>query len=92
MTHSEVQQIQGGGGHGEEKPMPMCPMASMCKGMAERPPSLVLMFLPGIIMILIGIFIILEPKILAWLIALMSILMGIMMIMMAGFFRRFTGK
>jgi uncharacterized membrane protein HdeD (DUF308 family) len=42
-------------------------------------------------MILIGILIILQPKILAWLIALLSIFMGIMMLMMASFIRRFTG-
>lgn len=92
MTDSDVQQSQRAGGHGEEKPMFTCPMASMCKGMAEKPPSLVLTLLPGIIMILIGILIILEPKILAWLVALMSILIGIMMIMVASFIRRFTGR
>lgn len=92
MTDSDVQHSQRAGGHGERNPMSMCPMASMCKGMAGNPPSLFLTLLPGIIMILIGIFIILEPKILAWLVALMSILMGIMMLMMASFIRRFTGR
>ena len=42
-------------------------------------------------MILIGLLIILEPKILAWLVALMSILIGVMMLLVAVFFRRFTG-
>ena len=47
MTDSDAQQSQGVGGHREEKPMSMCPMSSMCKGMAAKPPSLVLMLLPG---------------------------------------------
>ena len=88
MAHIHIQQSPEVGRHGEDRPM--CPMASMCQSMAEKPPSLVLTSLPGILMILFGILIILEPKILAWLVALMSIFIGIILLMMARLIRRFT--
>jgi uncharacterized membrane protein HdeD (DUF308 family) len=66
----------------------MCPMASMCKGMAQKPGSGYMLMVPGIVFIVAGILIILEPKILVWLIASISILMGIMMLFMANFFRK----
>ena len=68
--------------------MDMCPMASMCKGMATKPGSGYLLMVPGILFIIVGILIILEPKILVWLIASVSILMGIMMLFFANFIRK----
>ena len=35
-------------------PMEMCPMAEMCKGMAKKPPSLLLLMIPGLVLILGG--------------------------------------
>lgn len=66
----------------------MCPMASMCKGMAKKPGSGYMLMLPGILLIIGGFVIILEPKILVWLIASVSILMGMMMLFFANFFRK----
>jgi len=63
-------------------------MASMCKGMAKKPGSGYMLMLPGILLIIGGIAIILEPKILVWLIASVSILMGMMMLFFANFFRK----
>ena len=66
----------------------MCPMASMCKGMAKKPGSGYMLMVPGLIFIIVGIVIILESKILVWLIASVSILMGVMMLFFANFFRK----
>jgi uncharacterized membrane protein HdeD (DUF308 family) len=69
-------------------PMPMCPMAEACKGMMKKPLSSVTLILPGVVFIALGIVIVLEPRILAWLIAIAFILIGIMSFMMARFVRR----
>jgi uncharacterized membrane protein HdeD (DUF308 family) len=42
----------------------------------------------GAILILLGIAIIVEPRIIVWTLAAMLIFMGIMMLVMAGFMRR----
>lgn len=68
----------------------MCPMASMCKGIAKKPGSGYMLMIPGLLFIAVGILIIFEPKILVWLIAAVSILMGVMMIFLANFLRRFN--
>lgn len=60
--------------------MPICPMGDLCKRMMERPPSSLLIFLPGTILIVVGVLIAIEPDILVWLIAAGSILMGIAML------------
>ena len=69
-------------------PMAMCPMASMCKSVMEKPYSALLLMLPGTAMIALGVLIFLEPRILLWLIATACILFGIMSFMMASFVRR----
>ena len=77
-------------------PMPMCPMATTCKGMMEKPFSGLLLIIPGIVFIAVGVLILIEPVILVWLVAAASIVMGIMMLMLAGFVqkigRRFRGS
>ena len=70
--------------------MDMCPMASMCKGMTKTPGSGFLLMVPGIVLIMVGILIIFEPKILVWLIAAASILMGIMMLFFANVLRKMS--
>lgn len=69
-------------------PMPMCPMAETCKRMMARPLSNITLILPGVVFIALGVAIVLEPRILAWLIAIAFILMGLMSFMMARFMRR----
>jgi uncharacterized membrane protein HdeD (DUF308 family) len=73
-------------------PMPMCPMAEMCKGMMERPFSGAMLIVPGLVFLALGVLIIFEPRILAWIIATAFVLLGIMMLMMAGFVRRIGTK
>jgi hypothetical protein len=66
----------------------MCPMAKMCAGMTQKRPSGLLLMLPGIMLIVLGALIIIEPKILVWLIAAVCFLLGIMLLMMAKFIRK----
>jgi len=69
------------------EPMPMCPMASMCRGMMESRFSGCLCIVPGIAFIAFGVLIAIEPRLLVWFAAAGAILMGIMMLVMAGFMR-----
>jgi hypothetical protein len=69
-------------------PMAMCPMAKMCAGMMGKRPSGVLLMLPGVLLIGVGALIVIEPIILIWLMAAASVLMGIMLLAIAGFVRK----
>lgn len=72
----------------EPTPMPMCPMAETCKRMMSRPRANILLILPGVVFVALGIVIVLEPRILAWLMAIAFILLGLMSFMMARVLRR----
>ena len=69
-------------------PMAMCPMAKMCEGIMEKRPSRLLLILSGVVLIVVGLLIFLEPRILVWLMGTASVLLGIMLLMMANFIRR----
>jgi uncharacterized membrane protein HdeD (DUF308 family) len=71
----------------ETTPMSMCPMAEACKGMIEKPGSGLWMMIPGILFIALGVLIILYPQILAWLVAIVLVVMGIAMLTMTRFMR-----
>jgi hypothetical protein len=73
---------------GDASEKEMCPMASMCKGMMGKPGAGYLLMVPGAVLILGGIFILIEPRILFWLMAGISILMGIIMLVFANFIRK----
>ena len=62
--------------------MPVCPMSQMCKGMMEKPRSAFWMMIPAILLILLGVAVIVYPKILIWLVAAALIFMGLAMLMM----------
>jgi len=68
-------------------PMPMCPMAETCGRMMNRRRMGIAPFFMGAIFMLLGIAIIIEPRIIVWALAAMLIFMGIMMLLMAGFMR-----
>lgn len=68
--------------------MAMCPMAKMCVGMMEKRPSGLLLMLPGILFVVVGALIVIEPRILVWLMAAASVFFGIMLLVMAGFIRK----
>ena len=69
-------------------PMPMCPMATMCGEMMDNGPSRFWLMLPGSALILLGVLVVIEPDILAWLAGTVFVLFGLMMLMMAAFIRR----
>ena len=68
--------------------MAMCPMAGACRGMMEKPRSGLVLIIPGFTFIILGIVVLVEPQILAWLVAIALIIMGIAMLMMANFMRK----
>ena len=75
-----------------DKSMAMCPMGKMCMGMMKKPSSSWFLMLPGILLIILGVLIVVDPRILVWFIAAAVILFGIMMLMMAGFIRKMSAE
>lgn len=73
-------------------PMPTCPMAETCKGMMERPSSVIALIIPGILLIALGVGIVVEPRIFVWVLAAMFVLLGITMLMMASFIRKMGAR
>lgn len=73
----------------ETVPMPMCPMAETCKGMMERPLSNFALIFPGVLFIALGVAVLVEPRILVWLVAVVLIVIGVAMLFMAKFMRGF---
>jgi hypothetical protein len=61
-------------------------------GLTEKRPSGLLLMLPGVLLIVVGVLIVIEPRILVWLMATASVLLGIMLLMMAGFIRRMSAQ
>ena len=76
----------------QKEPMAMCPMASMCKGMAAKPPSLSILMVPGLFFVVLGIVILLEPKVLVWLVAAVTIMLGVLLMVMATWIRRMAAQ
>lgn len=66
----------------------MCPMAKMCDRMMEKPHSSSVLIVPGVLLILLGVLIFIEPRMAAWLVGGLVVLMGVMFFVMA----RFMGK
>jgi len=63
-------------------------MAKMCGRMMGRRFSPLALVVAGVLLIAVGALIVVEPAILAWLLAAGSVLMGLMLLTMAGFVRR----
>ena len=74
------------------EPMPMCPMAETCKGMMKKPPSGFVFVVPGILFIALGVLIVIEPTILVWLVAVAFIAIGVGMLFLANFVRKFGAR
>jgi uncharacterized membrane protein HdeD (DUF308 family) len=68
--------------------MPICPMAETCKGMMEKPTSGFMLIIPGLILIALGVAVVLEPRILVWLVAIVLVAMGAFMLVLAMFMRK----
>lgn len=69
-------------------PLRMCPMAETCEGMMRKPFSGTAVVLPGLVFIGLGVLVVIYPLILVWLVAAALVLVGVMMLMMAGFVRK----
>jgi len=90
MAGETIQQgdLKAPGGTPRPTPLAMCPMAAMCKGMMERPPSGFFAMLAGTVMIALGILIFFEPRVVVWIIGGAFVLFGTALFMMANFLRR----
>jgi hypothetical protein len=56
--------------------MPTCPMAQTCRGMIEKPFSGFMIVIPGIFLIVLAVIVLIEPRILVWLVAAVFAMMG----------------
>jgi len=65
-----------------------CPMSTMCKGMTGKSGSGMVILIPGLVLIGLGVLVLFQPQILAWLIALVMIMMGIGVLFMANMMRK----
>jgi uncharacterized membrane protein HdeD (DUF308 family) len=71
----------------EHTSMPMCPMAATCQSMMSRPMAGTFLLIPGVLMIALGIAVLVEPRILVWLVGLAFIAMGCMILIGSRFMR-----
>jgi len=69
-----------------------CPMASMCGGIFEKGTSRLLLMLPGVVLILLGVAVLIQPQVLVWLVASTAVLLGVAMLLMAHFMYRLGAK
>lgn len=95
MIEDATQQRTEAGGHGTTPgpgPMAMCPMAKMCEGMVKRPPTGYFAMGAGILLIIVGALIFVEPRILVWLAGAALVFVGVMLLMMARFIRRLGAR
>jgi len=67
-------------------------MAKMCGRMMGKRVSGLVLAVPGVLLIIVGALIVIEPGILVWLLAAGSVLMGLMLLTMAGFVRRMRAR
>ncbi len=64
-------------------------MSGVCRGMGSEPGSGIAVIIPGLVLICVGLLVLFQPQILAWLVALFMIMMGVGLLFMAGMLRRF---
>jgi len=85
---SNARESRTGKNNDTSGPMEMCPMASICKGMKRKSGSGFLLIIPGLALVVGGVVIFIEPKVLFWLMGVTSILTGIVMLVLASFIRK----
>ncbi len=69
-----------------------CPMSAMCRGMVGKSISGMVIMIPGLVLIGVGVLVLFQPRILAWLIAILMIVMGIGVLFMANVMRKFGAR
>lgn len=75
-------------------PVATCPMASMCQGLVANRKAWLpfVMMIPGVILVALGVLVIVEPKIVVWLVAAALIVFGGLMIAMVGGLRLLAAR
>jgi len=76
----------------EASSKPTCPMAAMCKGMVGKSTSGMVIMIPGLVLIGLGVLVLFQPQILAWLIAIVMIMMGAGFLFMGNMMRKFGAR
>lgn len=89
MNEEMMEKMKAGG-----DPMAMCPMAAMCKGMmAQKTAGFgFLLMIPGALLVVLGVLVVIEPKILIWLVAATLVILGLGMIMIVNSLRRLGAR
>jgi uncharacterized membrane protein HdeD (DUF308 family) len=67
-----------------------CPMANACKGMMNKPMAGPVLVIPALVFVILGVAVLIEPQILAWIVGIVLIVMGIAMLVFGRFMRRFA--
>ena len=76
----------------QSTPMPMCPMAGICRGIAQKPGAGLVLLVPGVLLVALGIVILVEPRVLVWIVALALIFMGIALVLLGRMMRRLVSQ
>ena len=79
-----------GGKQAELGGMAQCPIAEVCQSMLNHSRMGLVLLIPGLLFVLGGILILLEPTVLVWLLGCTSILLGLVMVTLASFFRKLS--
>ena len=69
-----------------------CPMANACKGMMDKPMSGLVLVIPALVFVTLGVAVLIEPQILAWIVGIVLIVMGVAMLVFGRFMRRFAER
>jgi hypothetical protein len=75
-----------------EDQMSMRSMPKRCMGMMGKRFPILLIVLFGVLLIALGALIVIEPRVLVWLLATAAVLMGAMLLTMAGFIRKMGAR
>ena len=94
IEYATPQRAEAGGSGTTPRPSPMamCPMAKRCEGMMKKPPTGHSATGAGILLIILGALIFVEPRILVWLAGAALVFIGVMLLMMARFVRRLGAR
>jgi hypothetical protein len=68
--------------------MAACPMGNMCERMLNKRASGIAPLVAGVVLILLGALIFIEPRLLLWLAGTALILVGFMLLMLSRYMRR----
>ena len=71
---------------------PMCPMATVCKGMMDKRMSGLVLVIPASIFVIFGVAVLIAPQILAWLVGTALIVIGVAMLVFGRFMQKFSER